>query len=260
MGKQETVLITGASGGIGLELAKRFARDGSSLVLVARSEDALKRLASELESDYGIRAVWFAEDLSDPGAPARLYTRTEAAGLRIDVLVNNAGFAVYGPFAEADPAATLDMVQVNVNALTHLTRLYLPGMTARRKGAVLNVASTAAFQPGPLMAVYFATKAFVLSFSEAIAYELKGTGVTVTALCPGPTRTGFEKRAQMEGSKLFKGRVMEASEAAEAGYRALRKGDPLVIPGIGNRLMAWSVRLAPRRLVPALVKKIQEKG
>ncbi|WP_438444723.1 SDR family NAD(P)-dependent oxidoreductase [Gorillibacterium sp. sgz5001074] len=257
---QPTALITGASGGIGLELAKLFARDGYALVLAARSEEALKRLAGELETTHGTRTLIIPADLSDPAAPAQLFEETERAGITVDVLVNNAGFAVFGPFAEADAKDTMDMIQVNVNALTHLTRLYTPGMVARRGGRILNVASTAAFQPGPLMAVYFATKAFVLSFSEAIAHELKPSGVTVTALCPGPTKTGFEKRAKMEGSKLFQGRVMAAADAARAGYEALMKGEPLVIPGAGNRLLASSVRFMPRRLVPALVQKFQEKS
>lgn len=258
MGKL-TVLITGASGGIGLELAQLFARDGHDLILTARSVDALQKLAEELERNGRSRVHVMAADLSDPKAPDDLYNRLSAAGLHVDVLVNNAGFGMYGPFAEADAADTMNMVQVNVNALTRLTRLFLPAMTARGSGRILNVASTAAFQPGPLMAVYFATKGYVLSFSEAIAYELEGTGVTVTVLCPGPTRTGFEARAKMKESKLFKRRVMDASAVAQEGYKALMKGTSLVIPGIDNKLMAGSVRFMPRKLVPPLVKRVQGK-
>lgn len=257
---RKTALITGASGGIGLALARLFARDGYNLVLTARSEDALRRLASELEKAHGIQAHVISADLTDPQAPAALYERTRQSGIHVDVLVNNAGFATYGPFADADPKSELDMLEVNVSALTHLTRLFLPAMIERRSGKVLNVASTAAFQPGPLMAVYCASKAYVLSFSEAIANELKGTGVTVTALCPGATRTGFIARAEMEKSNLFRKGVMDVETVARAGYDALMKGRSFTIPGLANRFLAWSVRFMPRSVVPSVARRVMEQA
>ena len=181
---KETALITGASSGIGLDLARLFAKDGHDVVLVARSEGKLREIAAELERDFGMTAHVIVADLAKPDAPQTLVAQLP---VDVDVLVNNAGFGVLGPFVETDLAKELEMIQVNVVALTHLTKLLLPPMVARRRGRVLNVASTAAFQPGPLMAVYYATKAYVLSFSEAIADELRDSGVTVTALCPGPT-------------------------------------------------------------------------
>jgi uncharacterized protein len=252
-----TALITGASGGIGEDLARLFAADGYDVVLVARSEAKLRALASQLEAAHGIGATVFAADLAQPDAPQRI-----ADALRdraIDALVNNAGFGLVGPFAENDLWRQLEMIQVNVTALTHLTGLFLPGMIARRSGRVLNVASTAAFQPGPLMAVYYATKAYVLSFSEAIADELRGTGVTVTALCPGPTATGFAEAAQAKESRLFTMmRPMSSAAVARAGYRAMQRGRRVAITGMKNKVMAQSVRVSPRRLVTAVVRKMQE--
>jgi short-subunit dehydrogenase len=182
----------------------------------------------------------------------------EAACVRVDVLVNNAGFGSYGLFAEGDERAQIEMLHVNVVALTHLTKLFLPGMIAHGSGRVLNVASTAAFQPGPLMAVYYATKAYVLSFSEAISNELAGTNVTVTALCPGPTETNFVAAAGMEKSKLFEANVMDARTVALAGYRGMREGKTIVIPGFRNNLMARAVGFAPRSLVTKIVRRVQE--
>jgi len=254
----KTTLITGASFGIGLELARIFAREGHNLVLVARSADKLRQLASELERTYGTRSLILAADLSEPGSPAYVLDQTSRANILIDVLVNNAGFGQYGLFVENDLEECLRQIQLNVTALTHLTRLYLPAMIGRQEGRILNVASTAAFQPGPLMAVYFATKAYVLHFSEALANELAGTGVTVTCLCPGATKTEFHKRANATELNLLKFGAMDAQTVAEDGYRALMTGKPMVISGFKNWLTAQSVRFAPRRLVTAIARKAQE--
>jgi uncharacterized protein len=258
MPDRKTALITGASFGIGLELARIFAREGHNLVLVARSADRLRQLASDLEKAHGTRSLILAIDLTEPGAAAYLLDQTTRADIQVDVLVNNAGFGQFGFFAESDLEMCLQQIQLNVTTLTHLTRLYLPTMIERKSGRILNVASTAAFQAGPLMAVYYGTKAYVLLFSEAIANELQETGVTVTCLCPGPTTTEFQKRAKITGSRLFKYGSMDARTVAEDGYRALMAGKPVVISGFRNWLVAQSVRFAPRRMVTAVSRKLQE--
>ena len=253
---KETALITGASSGIGLDLARLFAKDGHDVILVARSEGKLREIAAGLERDFGVTAHVIVADLARPDAPRQL---VDALPVDVDVLVNNAGFGVTGPFAGTDLAKELEMIQVNVVALTHLTKLLLPPMIARRRGRVLNVASTAAFQPGPLMAVYYATKAYVLSFSEAIADELRDSGVTVTALCPGPTETGFAAVADMTTTRLFNiAKPMSSAEVARAGYAAMRRGRRVVIPGVKNKLLTQSIRISPRRLVTTIVRKLQE--
>jgi len=258
MPDRKTALITGASFGIGMEFARIFAREGYNLVLVARSADRLRQLASELEKAHGTRSLILAADLSDPGAAAYVLDQTSRADIPVDVLVNNAGFGQYGPFAENDLEECLRQIQLNVTTLTHLTRLYLPAMIARKSGRILNVASTAAFQPGPLMAVYFATKAYVLHFSEALANELGGSGITVTCLCPGATSTEFHKRANATGMRLLKMGSMDAGTVAEDGYRGLMAGKPVIISGFKNWLVAQSVRFSPRRLVTAIARKTQE--
>src|SRR4030081_868746 len=260
---RKTALITGASFGIGLELARIFAREGYNLVLVARSGDKLRQLASELEKAHGARSLILAVDLTEPGAPAYVLDQTTRADILVDALVNNAGFGQYGLFAENDLEECLRQIQLNVTTLTHLTRLYLPAMIERAKtkletGRILNVASTAAFQPGPLMAVYFATKAYFLHFSEALANELDGTGVTGTCVCPGATATEFHKRANATGMNLLKFGAMDARTVAEDGYRALMAEKPVVISGFKNWLLAQSVRFSPRRLVTAIARKTQE--
>jgi hypothetical protein len=254
-----TALVTGASGGIGEELARLFAADGHSVVLVARSRDKLERLAAELEERHGVSARVVASDLSHPESPREIFDELEGAGVAVDALVNNAGFGSYGLFAEIELRQELDLLQVNVVALTHLTKLFLPGMLARGRGYVMNVASTAAFQPGPLMAVYYASKAYVLSFSEALSNECEGTGVRVSALCPGPTETGFVAAAGMGDSKLFDRATMDARTVAVAGYRGLLAGKPVVIPGFRNSLLARSIGFFPRGLVTKVVRGIQEK-
>lgn len=254
-----TALVTGASNGIGLDLARIFAANGHDLVLVARSEGKLQEIAVELEKRNQITAHVVACDLSGSTAARDLVKELDDRGIAVDVLVNNAGFGLSGPFAENELERELDMIRVNVVALTALTKLLLKPMLARKRGRILNVASTAAFQPGPLMAVYYATKAYVLSFSEAIADELRGSGVTVTTLCPGPTATGFAEVARMSQSRLFTMmRPMSSTRVARAGYRGLMSGKHLVIPGALNKALVQSERVSPRRVVTILARKFQE--
>jgi len=249
MASSETVLVTGASSGIGRELAHCFARNGTPCVLLARSEDALHTLADTLRSRYGVEASVLPADLSVPDAAETVRDRLRERDLQVDVLVNNAGFGTRGPFAETDPDQQVDMVQVNVTTLTHLTRLLLPGMLERDRGGVLNVASTAAFQPGPNMSVYYATKAYVLSFSEGLAEEVAGRGVSVTCLAPGPTRTAFVDKAGMGETALFRfAEPMTAETVAQAGHDGFRSGTSLVIPGWPNKMGAFLTRVAPRSL------------
>jgi hypothetical protein len=249
-----TALITGASGGIGLELARIFAEQGYALVLVARNRERLEEIAVELKPTP---VQVLAKDLALVGAAEGIHREVP----KVDVLVNNAGYGVYGPFVKTPLDDELGMLQLNMTALVVLTKLYLPAMVASKNGKILNVASTAAFQPGPLMALYYATKAFVLSFSEAIGNELEGTGVTVTALCPGPTATGFQARTKLEKSWLIKRmKVMDARTVAEAGYRGLMAGKPVVIPGLMNKLLAQSVRFSPRWMVTKIARMMQEEA
>jgi uncharacterized protein len=253
-------LVTGASSGIGWELSRLLARSGHDLILVAQNPARLTRAARDLTAEFGVRAVALPRDLSDPTAPPEIVREIDRQGLTPDVIVNNAGFGLRGRFTALDLDGQLRMIQVNVSALTHLTGLVMPGMLERRRGRVLNVASTAAFQPGPLMAVYYASKAYVLSFSEALANEAGGSGVTVTALCPGPTRTEFETRAAMRETRLFRGGVMDAAAVATQGYAGMMRGDRIVIPGWRNWLTAQSVRFAPRALVVQIARSLQEVG
>ncbi|HMG60267.1 MAG TPA: SDR family oxidoreductase [Burkholderiales bacterium] len=255
---ESVVLITGASEGIGHELTKCFAAHKHPLVLVARNEEKLKRLGGEIASAHGVRVSHIAQDLAVPDGAFKVRKRVEELGLAIDVLVNNAGVGTFGLFAEAYIESELRMMQLNMISVTALTKLFLPDMLKRRRGRILNVASTAAFQPGPLMAVYYASKAYVLSFSEALANELKGTGVSASVLCPGPTRSGFQQSAGMETSKLFRRGVMNASDVAEIAYRDLMRGKTTIIPGWRNKILAFSVRLGPRKVLPMIVRLMQE--
>ena len=253
-------LITGASSGIGLELAKLFARESHDLALVARSHDKLKNIAEDLQQTYGVQVKYYTKDLSISSTPEEIFEVLQSEGGNIDVLVNNAGFGWRGEFAHMELTDALEMIQVNFTTLTHLTRLFLPGMIERRRGKILNVASTAAFQPGPMMATYYASKAYVLSFSEALSEELRGTGVMVTAFCPGPTATGFGQRAGFANEKIFGGMLsMDPHTVALDGYKGLMKGKPLVISGWKNWLGAQLVRFIPRPLPARLVKKVQQK-
>jgi short-subunit dehydrogenase len=228
------------------------------LVLTARSRDKLAALEQEVEGLHGVRAHVIVQDLTDPRAPMALYDAVRAAGLEVDVLVNNAGFGMYGLFHQSDLQTELDMIQVNITAVVHLTKLFVRDMVARKRGRILNVASTAGFQPGPLQPVYYASKAFVLSFTEAIANELHGTGVTATALCPGPTPTEFQKRAnvgKVRGLKLMM--RVNPDVVVHAGYRGMMKGKPVVVPGALNNVIIFLLRLVPRRMVTSMVRRIQ---
>ncbi len=249
MSPSTTALITGASRGLGLELARLFAADGADLVLVARTVDDLEREAAALRSEHGVSVRTVVADLADPAAPAAI--AAELADVPIDVLVNNAGFGTTGAFHELPVQREVDQVQVNVTALTALTGHFLPGMVSRGRGQVLNIASTAAFQPGPFMATYYATKAYVLSFSEALAHELRGTGVTVTAHCPGATATNFAATAGNDKNKLFTMKApADAASVAKHAYRATTAGKAVAIPGAQNWIGAFAVRLGPRWLIP----------
>jgi short-subunit dehydrogenase len=254
----QLALVTGASGGIGLELARILARNGYDLVLVARSAEKLATVAEGLERDHKVKVRIIVKDLAISGAAAEIHEALAADSVGVDVLINNAGVGLFGPFAELSVEGQVDMVRLNVESPTVLARLLLPPMLERGSGRILNVASTAAFQPGPLMAVYYATKAYLLSLSEAIANEVAGTGVTVTALCPGPTVTGFSSHAGTGQSRLFAGPTMDAKTVAEIGYAALMAGKPVVVPGIRNRILAFGVRLAPRQMVTQIARRMQE--
>lgn len=257
MDNKKRVLITGASSGIGLELAKIFAKNSFDLVVVARSKNKLEELKLNLEKEFKISVLVIDQDLADPTSPKALFDKLK--NQKIDILVNNAGFGDFGMFHKLSWEKSKEMIQVNITALTELTHLFLNEFIKHKSGKILNVASTAAFQPGPLMAVYYATKAYVLHFSEAISEELKNTGVTVTALCPGPTTSGFQKAASIENTKLVKGRNLPTSkEVAEYGYKALMEGQTVAIHGLFNKVGVGMVRLSPRGIVRRLVKKIQE--
>ena len=244
-------LVTGASSGIGLELARVLAREGYPLVLVARRTEPMQALAEQLLQAHGTSCVVVGADLGQPEGVATLVREVEARQLELEVLVNNAGFGLAGSFTALPAESQLGMVDLNIRALTALTHAFLPGMVARRRGYVLQVASTAAFQPGPLMAVYYATKAYVLSFSAALHEELRGTGVHMTALCPGYTETGFASRAaEHHSSRLFSGPLGrgDARYVAEVGYRALMRGKAVVVPGLVDRVVSWLAPLGPLAL------------
>lgn len=250
-------LVTGASRGIGRELARLIAEDDEALVLVARSEDALEEVAGELRALVDVRVL--TADLSRGDERERIVKVLDEEGIRISTLVNNAGFGTFGPFADAERTEELDQIRLNVEAVTDLTHRFLAPMLHAGRGRILNVASTAAFQPGPLMAVYYATKAYVLSFSQALAEELSGSGITVTCLCPGPTRTDFHARADMEDSRLLRFGRMTADAVARRGYQGLVRGERVVIPGVANRMASILVRLLPSRLVTKTVRILQER-
>ena len=253
----KTALITGASSGIGYELAKLFAEDRYNLVLVARSPGKLTQVADELQREFGISAKAVPLDLTVASAPQSLFNQLQREGIVVDILVNNAGYGVLGEFANISGEDTLGQIQLNITALTYLTKLFLGPMIERRSGKILNVASTAGFQPGPLMSVYYASKAYVISFSEALGNELHGTGVTVTCLCPGATDTAFQGRAGLQNTLLFrKLRPMTAEAVARDGYRGLMAGKVIVISGLRNWVLAESVRFSPRRLVTAISRKV----
>jgi short-subunit dehydrogenase len=254
----KTALITGASSGIGLEFARVFAKEKNNLVLVARSKEKLAALAEELQKEYGIYVKVITADLSDMEEVQMVYDTCKANDIQIEYLVNNAGFGNFGFFAETPWTTTAQMIDLNIKSLTMFCRLFIPDMVKRKSGKVLNVASTAAFQPGPTMAVYFASKSYVLFLSEALYNELEGTGVSITCLCPGATESGFQKVASMENSNLFKNKkVPTSAEVAAFGYKAMMKNKMTVIHGFLNYILANSVRFAPRKMVLAIARKVQ---
>lgn len=258
IGSGQTALVTGASYGIGLDLAECFAKDGYDLVLAARSEGTLRRVAESLAGKHGVKAAAIATDLGVHGAGRRLADDVRARGIEVDVLVNNAGYGIAGGFAGSDAAEQLGMIDLNVRALVELTHAFWPGMLARRRGGVLNVASTAAFQPGPLMAVYYASKAFVLSFSEALWREAEGSGIHVSCLCPGPTESRFRERAGTGKTRLTTlGPPVSSQSVAEAGYRAFRANRRVIVTGTRNRLLARAVPFVPRKTLLDIAHRIQ---
>jgi|SRR5579883_95796 len=256
---KKTALITGACSGIGFQLACIFAFNDYNLVLVDRLGPKLNEIANRFQNELSILVKPIVKDLCLPTSPHEIYSELQQESIHVNVLVNNAGFGVYGLFNETNLASELEMLQLNVVCLTHLTKLFLKEMVKQGEGKILNVASTAAFQPGPLMAVYFATKAYVLSFSEAIANELEGTGVTVTVLCPGPTESAFHEKTGMADSTLVKGKkMMDAQTVARIGFRGLIANQTVVIPGMKNRILVELVRFTSRKQVTKIVRRMQE--
>ncbi len=243
---EKTALITGASSGIGYELATLFAQDGHSLILVARREDRLKAIQTELTEKFGVSIQIIPIDLTKPNASQQLFEKIQDQP--ISFLVNNAGFGNFDPFVHIKLEKDYQLLQLNIIALTELTKLCLPQMLKQKHGKILNVSSISAFQPGPYMATYFASKAYVLSFSQALAYELKGSGISVTCLCPGPTKTEFHAKAKMQNSRIFQSQMMSAKKVAEIGYHAMLRGKRVVIPGLINKILIFLTRFAPYRL------------
>jgi uncharacterized protein len=254
----KTALITGASGGIGLEFARIHASKGDNLVLVARSGDKLEKIKAELVADYKVEILNLVKDLSLRDAAVDVYNEVKSKNIVIDYLINNAGFGDFGLFAGCSWEKQEKMISLNITALAHITRLFLPGMIERGDGKILNVASLASFQPGPTMSVYFASKAFVLSFSEAINNEVKDKGVSVTALCPGSTESNFHAVAMGDPNLVEDRKMQTAKEVAEAGYRAMMKKKAVVIPGFKNSFLAFSVRFFPREFITKMARRIQE--
>lgn len=255
----KTALITGASGGLGLSFVNLFANDGYDVILVARNEARLEEIKKEIQEKYNVKAHVIAVDLCSEDGAKKVYDTTKKVGLKIDVLVNNAGFGDFGEFYKSDVSKQTRMINLNCTALMQLCHLYLPDMIEQKRGNILNIDSIAAFQAGPLMSVYYATKAFVLSFSQALTRELKGTGVKVTALCPGPIRTNFDNAADLGESGLFKNlKVWDPDKVASFGYKKMKKGKSLCVCGFTNKLIVFANRLTPRCLVRELVYRIQK--
>jgi short-subunit dehydrogenase len=248
----ERALITGGSVGIGAALAEVFAGHGHDLILVSRTRETLETRGRAIQKQFGVDVVCLPEDLTDPQGACRLHEAVTSSGLDVHHLVNNAGVGLYGKFATTDLNAELKMIQLNVTSVVDLTKRFLPSMIARRSGRILNVASMAAFVPGPWMSVYYATKAFLLSFSQAIDYELTPHGITVTTLCPGPTESEFKVRAGSQRSRLFEAFVMDAPRVARVGYDGMMKGKAVVIPGLRNKLIPIATRMTPRPLIAKL--------
>jgi hypothetical protein len=255
---RKTALITGASAGLGREYAL-FAADGHDVVLIARREDRLAEVAEEVQDAHGISAVVLAADLAEPGAVQEIYEAVTERGLAIEFLVNNAGFGSNGVFAELPMDRELTMIQVNITALTELTRRFLPAMIERGSGRILNIGSTAGFQAGPFMTTYYATKAYVNHFTEGLAHELRGTGVTATVSCPGPTETEFAGIAGNEKSSLFQGGgAATAEDVARHGYRAMLAGKRMAVFGFKNKLGVQALRFGPRGMAHKIASKLNQ--
>ena len=254
----KTALITGASSGLGAEFAKIYGQWGYNLVLVARRTNEMLRLKDHIELKYGVEVLVITMDLTAGDAPQRLFAETQRRNIHVDVLVNNAGFGALGKFMETDLAKQQNMVQLNVSALMSLTHHYLAPMVEKGHGKILNVASIAGFAPGPGMAVYYATKAFVLNFSDALSTELKGTGVTVTALCPGPVNTGFANVAGFKNNIMFSGKADgKAAKVCRYGVKMLEKGKAVAVPGMVCRAGAFATRFVPREFAKWFIYKVQ---
>ncbi|MBC2579423.1 SDR family oxidoreductase [Clostridium sp. DJ247] len=245
----KTALITGASSGIGLELAKLFAKDSYNLVLVAREKSKLEEISTDLCKKYSVNITTISIDLTLPTAPEEIFDELRKKSIHIDILVNNAGTQIYGKFQQTNLQKELQLIQVNLVTLTHLTKLAVVEMLKHGGGKILNIGSTGSFAPAPLNAIYCATKAYVLSFSEGISKDLEGAGITVTTLCPGATKTEFSKKAQIENTRMFNTIVMNPSTVAKIGYKALFKGKRVVVAGLYNKLMVILIRFTPRWLV-----------
>ena len=257
----QTALVTGASGGIGYELAKLFAQDGINLVLVARRKPLLDQIKADFEQQYGIRVTCLEADLAAPGQAAAVYQHCQAQQLTLDYLVNNAGYGSFKDVAQEDAALYENMLSLNILALTTLTTLVARDMVARRAGRILNVGSTSAFQPVPHMAVYGASKSYVMHFTEALHAELRSTGVTATVLSPGVTATGFLARADMGRWAGAQGKLLDAAAVAQAGYQGMMRGQLNVVPGWKNKLLAWGIGLVPsRRLKLAMSARFMQEG
>lgn len=256
---RKTALITGASKGIGRELALLFAENDCNVVLVARSEDKLEQLKKQLKEKYRVDVYTIVEDLCAPDAAMEVFREAKQAGIEVDYLVNNAGFGDWGPFVDKPWERYESMIALNVTTLAHLTHLYANEWKGRKSGRILNISSTAAFQPGPLMAVYFATKSFVLQFSEALNHELRNEGITVTVLCPGPTSTYFGEESGMKASQLVKSvKIASPRSVAELGFTAMMKGKPVAIHGTMNKLAPFAIRFLPREWVTRLSAKVMQ--
>lgn len=256
--KDRYALVTGASSGIGYELAKLFAKDGKNLVIVARSQDRLEELRTEIDDEYETTVIVLPKDLSNPNSPQEIFSELQKRHINVDVLVNNAGFGVWGKFSETDLQKELEMIQVNVTSLIHLTKLFLKGMLENKSGWILNVASLCAFTPVPLESVYCGTKANILHFSEALANELKGTSVSVTCLCIGLAKTGFHKRAKMEDTRVAKRKMMDAATVAQDGLNALKKRKVITVPGLQYKMWPLLARVAPRNLITTIMRSQHE--
>jgi hypothetical protein len=252
-------LVTGASSGIGRELAQQLARDGTNVVLVARDAERLNQVAAEIRRESGVTVRVLPKDLRTPDVPREIHSELEAAGVDVAVLVNNAGTCVYDEFFESDLQAEIEMIQVNVTALTCLTKLFLTKMLTRGSGRILNVASGAGFMAVPRVAAYAATKAYVVSLSESLAYELRGTGVSVTCLCPWPTRSGIQESSGLGDSRAHRLRLADPAEVAKIGLAASKRGDVIAIPGLENRLEVQAMRFAPRKMSTRLAAWLFER-